>query len=157
MITSADFLKWLEIFGVPNNGGGITPGNPYLIKANDLSDVASVPSSRTNLSVPATSSYAGNPNGNVAGALGDFVLDSGSDNQLWLCTTAGNAADAVWSLQTPAGTYLLKANDLSDVDSVPTSRTNLSVPATSIYAGNPNGNVAGALGDFVLDLSLIHI
>ena len=40
--------------------------------------------------------YAGNPNGNVPGQLGQFVWDS-VNNILWVNTTAGTAATAVWS------------------------------------------------------------
>ena len=52
---------------------------------------------RTSLGVPASTNFAGDPNGSVAGRLGDFVTDSTDSNALYYCTTAGNAADAVWS------------------------------------------------------------
>lgn len=39
--------------------------------------------------------YAGNPNGNVAGTTFGFCWDSANHN-LWVCTTSGNAATAVW-------------------------------------------------------------
>jgi len=41
-------------------------------------------------------SFAGNPNGNVPGSLYWFCWDT-ADNELWICTTAGNAANAVWA------------------------------------------------------------
>ncbi len=76
-------------------------GQIFTLKAaNNLSDVSSAATSRTNLHVPATSTFAGNPNGSVAGAVGDFVVDTTDANELWMCTTAGNAASAVWTLQT---------------------------------------------------------
>ena len=39
--------------------------------------------------------YAGNPNGNVAGTTFGFCWDTVNDN-LWVCTTSGNAATSVW-------------------------------------------------------------
>ena len=48
------------------------------------------------------STNAGNPNGSVAGTQGsstrfpDAVFDT-QNNTLWLCTTTGNAAGAVWT------------------------------------------------------------
>lgn len=55
-------------------------------------------------------SYAGNPNGNVAGTVGpppDLLWDS-SDKILYICTTTGNAANAVWTPVFPAsGSYQL--------------------------------------------------
>lgn len=99
-------------------------GGPFLRIANNLSDVASVPTSRVNLSVPATSTFAGNPNSNVGGILGDFVLDTANDT-LWVNTTAGNAASAVWT----------------SVESV--SALN--------FPGNPNTHVAGTTYDLLWD------
>lgn len=71
----------------------------FLQISQNLNDVASKPTSRTNLSVPATSTFAGDPNTHVAGAVGDFVVDIADANALYMCTTAGNAASAVWTLQ----------------------------------------------------------
>ena len=68
--------------------------------------------------------YAGNPNGHVAGIAGavgsvmaSMVWDT-AESTLWFCTTTGNAAGAVWS------------------------RNSLMM----VYAGNPNGYVAGNQG-----------
>ncbi|MGF7131897.1 hypothetical protein P3T40_003380 [Paraburkholderia sp. EB58] len=68
--------------------------------------------------------YAGNPNGNVAGSAGTpagpspaMVWDT-AENALWICVTTGTASTAVWS-----------RNSLLPV-----------------YAGNPNGHVAGTAG-----------
>jgi hypothetical protein len=42
--------------------------------------------------------YEGNPNGNVAGVLNWLCLNTTAAMQaLYCCTTAGNAADAVWT------------------------------------------------------------
>lgn len=43
----------------------------------------------------ANKSYEGNPNGNVAGAAGDFCRDT-SNGFLYWCATGGDAAGAVW-------------------------------------------------------------
>lgn len=42
-------------------------------------------------------SFAGNPNGNVAGTQYSLCWDV-TDKLLWVCTTTGNAAGAVWTL-----------------------------------------------------------
>lgn len=54
--------------------------------------------------------YAGNPNGNVAGNQGGGTVPASSiwdsiDNLIYVCTTTGNAAAAVWTAvnATPAG------------------------------------------------------
>lgn len=41
--------------------------------------------------------YAGNPNGNVAGNVYQFCWDT-TGSVLYVCTTSGNAASAVWTL-----------------------------------------------------------
>lgn len=127
------------------------PVTAWLLKANNLSDVANVITARNNLSVPAMSVYAGNPNGNVAGAIGDFVVNTSAGSVLYMCTVTGNAAAAVWVLQDGTPVALLRANNLSDLLSASTARVNMSVPAISTYAGNPNTHVAGILGDIVLN------
>lgn len=40
--------------------------------------------------------YTGDPNGNVAGLLGQFCLDTSSSN-VYICTTAGTISTAVWT------------------------------------------------------------
>lgn len=49
--------------------------------------------------------FAGNPNGFVAGTIFGLLWDS-SNNILWVCTTTGSAGTAVWkkSIQLTAGT-----------------------------------------------------
>ena len=45
-------------------------------------------------------SFAGNPNTHVAGVVGDFCIDTSTNpKNLYMCTTAGNSAAAVWTLQ----------------------------------------------------------
>jgi hypothetical protein len=66
--------------------------------------------------------------------------------------TATSSTVATW--QTPAATGdLLAINNLSDVQSVLTSRLNLSVPKVSSGSGNPNGSVAGEVNDEHFDES----
>lgn len=45
-----------------------------------------------------TTTFAGNPNGNVAGNAGDFVIDTTDGNELWYCATSGTATTATWTL-----------------------------------------------------------
>ena len=49
--------------------------------------------------------YAGNPNGNVAGTIYQFLYDT-TDDVLYICTTTGNAAAAVWTSQGGSGSFL---------------------------------------------------
>lgn len=49
--------------------------------------------------------YAGNPNGNVAGTIYQPLWDT-TDSVLYICTTTGNAASAVW---TTAGSFSIPA------------------------------------------------
>ncbi|CAB4143981.1 hypothetical protein UFOVP459_6 [uncultured Caudovirales phage] len=66
--------------------------------------------------------------------------------------TAISSRAATW--QTPSATGdLLAANNLSDVQSVSTSRLNLSVPKVSSGSGNPNVSVAGEVNDEYFDES----
>lgn len=64
-----------------------------------------------------------NPNGSLggtAGSVGQFpsMAWDTSENTLWVCTTSGTATTAVWSRQS----------------------------LMQVYAGNPNGNIAGTAG-----------
>lgn len=80
-------------------------GGPYLVSTDTTSGTISFSAQI------AIQTYAGNPNGNVAGnatAPVSFVWDS-TDNLLWVCTTTGISTSAVW---TPASS-VLKLNTLS--------------------------------------------
>lgn len=68
--------------------------------------------------------------------------------------TATSSTTAVWQDQIGNGD-LLAVNNLSDVQSVDTSRLNLSVPKVSNGVGSPNGVVAGAVNDEYFDESTI--
>lgn len=66
--------------------------------------------------------YAGNPNGFVAGTVYQLCWDS-VDNIMYVCVTTGTAGTAVWARQ----------------------------DNTFSYAGNPNSNLAGQTFDTCLD------
>lgn len=93
----------------------LTPSD-YLLVANNLNDVASVEDSRANLEVPHVSTFAGDPNTNVAGEVGDFCIDTTDSNALYMCTAAGVAADAVWDLQGGSTNIILGVDSLSTDD-----------------------------------------
>lgn len=59
--------------------------------------LANLPATNTVGSLPTIRNNAGNPNGAVAGALDDLVWDS-TDELLYICSTAGTALTAVWTL-----------------------------------------------------------
>ena len=50
--------------------------------------------------------FAGNPNGLVAGTVYQLLWDT-TDMTLWICTTTGNAATAVWTMVTSGGGGLI--------------------------------------------------
>lgn len=79
-------------------GTATTAGNVtgIVALANGGTNAATAGAARTNLSTPAVSSFAGNPNGNVAGNAGDFVVDT-TDSELWYCQTSGTTSTAVWA------------------------------------------------------------
>lgn len=151
-------------------------GNIQLNKANNLSDVEDVQTSRDNLSVAKRSSGLGSPQGVVAGELNDTYIDTvAPSNKFYVCIVAGNAASAVWQLQSDVNNALLipnnlsdvadpstsltnigglhVANNLSDVQDFQSARTNLSVGKVSFGTGSPQGVVAGAIGDTYVDIS----
>jgi len=66
--------------------------------------------------------------------------------------TATSPTNAVWQDQIGNGD-LLSSNNLSDVQSLETSRINLSVPKVSNGVGSPNGVVAGSINDEYFDES----
>lgn len=82
--------------------------------------------------------YAGNPNGSVAGFAGvenflsqSFLWDT-TNKILWLCTTTGNAAGAIWTQLTGSGTGAVWCNSSygtvnAQIITVPNSVQSLSV------------------------------
>lgn len=87
-----------------NVSGAAAPPIPLALTrllqaSNNLSDLASLPLSRLNLVVPATSTVAGNPTGTLGGHIGDFAVDISDGNILYMCTATGSSSTAVWTLQ----------------------------------------------------------
>ena len=69
--------------------GYVSPANPGVSVQETLAQVFSLVQENMVLS------YAGNPNGHVAGELYQFCYDTVS-GLLYICTTAGTASSAVW-------------------------------------------------------------
>lgn len=128
------------------------PVDGSLLAVNNLDDVDNVQTSRENLEVPKTSTYSGDPNGHVAGTVGDFCVDT-NGTVLYVCTATGSTSTAEWTLTTGGSGSgdLLAANNLSDVDDTDVSRQNLLAPKTSSDSGSPQGQVAGTIGDLYID------
>lgn len=85
---------------------------------------------QTNVSV-----YAGNPNGNVAGIQGDFVVDT-TDTQLWYCSTSGIAALAVWTLLAGSGITTINGNTGSVTGSTVSISGGASAGTTVLFTGS---------------------
>lgn len=77
--------------------GYISPSSPGVSVQETLQQVLNLVQSNVIVS------FAGNPNGNVAGTLNTLCWDT-ADNFLWICTTAGSTTTAVW--KTVIGTLL---------------------------------------------------
>jgi hypothetical protein len=122
--------------------------------------------------------YAGNPNGFVAGIAGvagvsppDLCEDT-TTGHLWVCTTTGNAAAAVWSLGaaagvtsitagaglsggtiTSTGTIALGTATTSVLGGVKVDGTSITISGGVISSTNAGGNMVGpsptVVGDFV--------
>jgi len=121
----------------------------FLVSANNFSDVSDVSLSRQNLSVPQTTVGVNAP-GLLAGNVGDIYFDSVA-NISYTCT---NVSPITWAPTSgSASGDLLSANNLSDVQSLSTSRLNLSVPKVSNGLGSPNGSIAGEVNDEYFDQS----
>lgn len=121
----------------------------FLIKTNNLSDISNAATARSNLSVPAESTYAGNPNGNVAGVkVGDLCWDT-LDNYLYVCSTAGTATTAVWKECLDLSPVMFRINNLSDVQNKTSAFNNVSPLTTAgdliAFDGTNNVRLPGSL------------
>lgn len=90
-------------------------------------------------------SYAGNPNGNLAGVTYQFCWDT-TDAGLWTCTTTGNAASAVWTRTiNPANTSLISVQTFtSGTAATYTKNTNAVNILVEVVGGGGGGG--GSLG-----------
>lgn len=86
--------------GLLNSHHNGTPGQAPKIKMIELANVSSAAAGS---GISAGYSYAGNPNGHVAGVAAvvgvsptDLCIDT-TNNLLYFCSTTGNAAGAVWN------------------------------------------------------------
>src|SRR5580693_9393557 len=71
--------------------GYVSPSSPGTSVQETLQQVFNLMQSNVVLS------FAGNPNGNVAGVTFQFCWDT-TDTALYICTTSGTASTAVWTL-----------------------------------------------------------
>lgn len=78
--------------------------------------------------------YAGNPNGNVAGAAASAgippstVWDS-SNGLMWICTSSGNAATATWAAQAPLNSPAFTGNPTAPTQAAGNNTTRLATTA----------------------------
>lgn len=98
--------------------GGTTAVNSFWLATAD--DVSTNPNSGASGTTPAGwqhigfgTTYAGDPNGHVAGTaagsggITQALLWDTSNNKVWMCTVSGNAANAVWTAITSPGGLVL--------------------------------------------------
>lgn len=127
-----------------NSGGTATALTTSNTIANNISPINFTP---TNSSVQGalagidnvlTILYAGNPNSNVAGLKKQFCLNT-TNNSLYICTTGGIAASAIWTpitasiINQQTGNYTLTSLDLFGGVSISSSSAQtLTVPSDSV-------------------------
>ena len=95
--------------------------------------------------------YAGNPNGNVAGAASaaglppSMVWDS-SSGLVWVCTGSGNAATASWAAQAPLNSPAFTGNPTAVTQTSTDNSTRLSTTAFVQGIAATKANLAGSAG-----------
>jgi hypothetical protein len=93
--------------------------------------------------------YAGNPNGNVAGATGvagvppSMVWDS-TNSLIWVCTGSGNAATASWAAQAPLNSPAFTGNPTATTQTSTDNSTRLSTTAFVQGIAATKANLAGS-------------
>jgi len=78
--------------------------------------------------------YAGNPNGHVAGTAYETLCWDTTDNILWICTTGGSSSTAVWKTiigSLTNGQVLIGSTGNAPVASTLTAGTNISITNAS--------------------------
>ncbi|MCM2352216.1 MAG: hypothetical protein NDI63_01275, partial [Pseudobdellovibrio sp.] len=165
-LASSDVITALGYTPADNAASGT-----YLRRANDLSDLASVSTARTNLGLGtfATANFLDLSSASATGIIADArLLDFAnvtSGTQYTKVTVDGKgrvtsgaqlaSSDVITALgYTPAddsvsGTYLRKANNLSDLASIPTARTNLGLGtfATANFLDLGSASATGIIAD----------
>jgi hypothetical protein len=137
-ITSGHYPQFADAFGTLQDGGAEPAG--VLLAANNLSDVASAATSRSNLGLgTAATAAASSATGTVAAVTGTFT----AGHIAVFSDTHGTIEDAG---ATPEG-VLLSANNLSDVASASTSRTNLGLGTAATQNSTYFAQVANNLSD----------
>jgi hypothetical protein len=108
--------------------------------------LGNLPTTATAGNLPTMQTYAGNPNGNVAGVANiNFAFDT-TNLILYVCTTTGNSADAVWTQAAwqsngipPAGLTAITGNQLVLFTSFGSSAPTITLPA---FDGTIHQNVS---------------
>lgn len=128
--TSGEFAQFNDPFGTITSSG-VTSAS-FLQSANNLSDVASVATSRTNLGLgdAALKGVTNNSLGDLASV--DGPVTSGDFAQF------NDSGGTITSSGVSSASFLQAANNLSDVASAGTSRTNLGLGDAAVKAVSDN-------------------
>jgi hypothetical protein len=138
MISAAEFLKWCEVFGIKPGGGNITI--PVSLAQGGTG--AALTASNGSLF------YSTASVGALLPTLADGVL-----------VTNGSGIPSI-STTLPAGLtitgYLKAANNLSDVSSVSTARTNLGLNSMALQPSNSVSITGGSIAPTTLNFNFVY-